>query len=90
MNCGLQAGKPETSYNPPRTVNQQMYGTYLNFHPKYLTFEGSYYRQAGKTVNPVVMGATKIDAWMASAKATVNPSDYYGFTIGYDYLSGDD
>lgn len=90
MNCGLQAGKPESSYNPPKTVNQQMYGGYLNYHPKYLTFEGSYYRQAGKTVDPEFMGATKIDAWMASGKATVNPSDYYGFTLGYDYLSGDD
>ena len=27
---------------------------------------------------------------MASAKATITPSDYYGFTLGYDYLSGDD
>ena len=67
-----------------------MYGGYLNYHPKYLTFEGSYYRQAGKTVDPEFMGATKIDAWMASGKATVNPSDYYGFTLGYDYLSGDE
>ena len=90
MNYGLQAGKPGVAYNPPSTVNQQMYGGYLYFHPKYLTFEGSYYRQGGKMVNPVLMGASKIDAWMISGKATVNPSDYFGFILGYDYLSGDD
>ena len=88
MNVGLQAGNKGATDNPPATEYQQMYGGYLNFHPKYVTLEGSYYRQGGKTV----MGnkAFELDAWMASAKATVNPSDYYGFTLGYDYLSGDD
>ncbi len=88
MNVGLQAGIQESEFNPPTTEYQQMYGGYLNYHPKYVTFEGSYYRQGGKTVwgNK----AFEIDAWMASAKVTVNPSDSYGFTLGYDYLSGDD
>jgi len=88
MNFGLQAGEKGDDYNPPTTEYQQMYGGYLNFHPKYVTLEGSYYRQGGKTV--LKNKAFEIDAWMASAKATVNPSDYYGFTLGYDYLSGDD
>ena len=90
MNVGLQAGNPNNKLNQPKTVYQQMYGGYLNFHHKYLTFEGSYYRQAGKTIVSNSKYAMKIDAWMASAKATVTPSDYYGFTLGYDYLSGDD
>ena len=34
--------------------------------------------------------AMPIKAWMASAKATITPTDNYGFTLGYDYLSGDD
>ena len=88
MNVGLQAGKKGDEKNPPTTEYQQMYGGYLNFHPKYVTLEGSYYRQGGKTV--MENKAFELDAWMASAKATVNPSDYYGFTLGYDYLSGDD
>ena len=90
MNVGLQAGEQGNQKKSPSTVNQQMYGGYLNFHPKFLTLEGAYYRQAGKFVDPVMKTAGKIDAWMASVKATVKPSDNYGFTLGYDYLSGDD
>ena len=90
MNVGLQSGEPGKTNKSPSTVYQQMYGGYLNFHPKYLTFEGAYYKQAGKFVDPVMKMAGKVDAWMASVKATVNPSDNYGFTLGYDYLSGDD
>ena len=97
MNVGLQAGeykdnngkKVENESNPPTTVNQQVYGGYLNFHPKHLTLEGSYYRQAGKMVDKA-MGAAPIKAWMASVKATVDMTDCYGFEMGYDYLSGDD
>jgi len=88
MNVGLQAGTKGNEKNPPTTEYQQMYGGYLTFHPKYVTFEGSYYRQGGKTV--MNSKAFEIDAWMASAKATVTPSDYYGFILGYEYLSGDD
>ena len=97
MNLGLQAGRykevdgkvVEDVYNPPSTVNQQMWGGYLNFHPKYLTLEGSYYRQTGRVVNEE-KSSKPIKAWMTSVKATVNPTDRYGFVLGYDYLSGDD
>lgn len=96
MNIGQQAGRyveveehqEPDPMDPPRTEYQQMFGTYVKFHPKYLTFEASYYRQAGK----IVVGehhAMKIKAWMTSAKVTVNPSDRYGFLAGYDHLSGD-
>lgn len=94
MNFGLQAGKDDPSEwdyksNPAKTVHQQLFGGYVNYHPKFLTLEASYYRQTGKTV---FYGKAPIDirAWMASAKATINPSEYYGFTVGYDHLSGDD
>ena len=90
MNVGLQAGLIDNHINPPTTEFQQMYGGYMNFHPKYVTLEGAYYRQGGKTVVPSGHKAFKIDAWMASAKATVKPTDHLGFTMGYDYLSGDD
>ena len=90
MNLGLQSGEPNKKYNEPSTEYQQMYGGYLYFHPKHLTIEGSYYRQGGELVNDVMMDHSPIKAWMASAKATVQPTDKYGFEVGYDYLSGDD
>ena len=94
MNMGLQAGTNDTKEwdyktNSARTVYQQMYGGYVNYHSNLLKLEGSYYRQAGKFVSKK-METTKIDAWMASAKATISPTDQYGLTVGYDYLSGDD
>ena len=64
-------------------------GASLLFMNMGLKLEGSYYRQAGKLVTPSLTAA-KIDAWMASVKAVVSPTDKYGFTVGYDYLSGDD
>ena len=94
MNMGMQAGindtkSPQYKDNPPSTVYQQLYGGYINFHPKHLTLEGSYYRQGGKMVFPNKK-YMPIKASMASVKATVTPTDKYGFTLGYDYLSGDD
>ncbi len=82
MNIGMQAGKKDDN---PHTEYQQLMGCYVNFHPRNLTFEGSYYRQSGKNEY-----MCKIDAWMASLKATFNPSERYGFEAGFDYLSGDD
>ena len=97
MNLGLQAGgykvvdgkMVEDKSNLPRTEYQQMWGGYLNFHPKYVTLEGSYYRQTGKVVDDSKF-SKPIKAWMASVKATVKPADSYGFELGYDRLSGDD
>lgn len=88
MNLGLQAGVPGNAYNPPSVQYQQFSGTYLNFHPKHLTLEASFYRQSGHLVQNLLH--IPVDAWMASIKATVKPSDSYGFTLGYDQLSGDD
>ena len=90
MNVGLQSGEQGNQKKEPSTVYQQLYGGYVNYHPKYLTLEAAYYRQGGRFVDPLMKTDGKITAWMASAKATVKPSDYYGFTAGYDYLSGDD
>ena len=94
MNVGLQAGKDDPKewdfkVNGPRTEYQQMFGGYLNFHPKRLTLEGSYYRQTGKIVNES-MAAGDVRAWMASVKAAIEPTSKFGFELGYDYLSGDD
>ena len=86
---GMQIKKVADENNKPRTEYQQMFGGYINFHPKHLTLEASYYRQTGKVVNDAKY-ADPIKAWMASAKATIKPTDKYGFVLGYDYLSGDD
>ena len=89
MNIGQQAGQPDSEADPARIEYQQMTGGYLNYHPKFLTFEASYYRQTGQVVN-TDKEAMPIKAWMASAKATVKPGERWGFELGYDYLSGDD
>ena len=90
MNIGQQAGKPGSEENPARIEYQQMMGGYVKYHPKFMTFEASYYRQTGNVVEADKEGVMPIKAWMASAKATVKPHDRWGFELGYDYLSGDD
>ena len=89
MNLGVQAGEEGNTQNPPATKYQQIWGTYLNYHPKNLTLEASYYRQTGTMVNDK-KHYIPVRAWMASVKATITPTDHYGFQLGYDYLSGDD
>lgn len=89
MNMGVQAGKEGEKDIPPSVQYQQMWGGYFNYHPKYLTLEGTYYRQTGQQVN-IFMQHGPIRAWMASGKATIQPNDKYGFAVGYDFLSGDD
>ena len=98
MNVGLQAGYPlghkRYDYEPAHSLAQQFFGGYVNYHPGFMTLECSYYKQKGRRVliDPTgeYEGNMKVDAWMASAKATVKPADDYGFVLGYDYLSGDD
>ena len=93
MNIGMQAGVNDSTAwdyatNPPRTEYQQLFGGYVNYHPKHLTLEGSYYRQTGKQV--IDKYSMDMRAWMASIKATIMPTDQSALVVGYDYLSGDD
>ena len=97
MNMGLQAGyeKGDSRYDrePAHTVDQRYWGGYVKFTPGMFTVEGSFYKQDGYLVynnENGYDGKIKVDAWMASASATVNPSDRYGFNLSFDYLSGDD
>ena len=57
-NSGLYDGGPHTRY-------QQLLGGYVSYKSDPLTTEASYYRQMGRNEDNV-----KIDAWMASFKAT--------------------
>ncbi len=82
MNMGMQAGEEGIDAH---TEHQQLLGTYLSYTPKLMSAEFSYYRQMGH--NEVGL---KIDAWMASGKVALKPSERYGVFLGYDYLSGDD
>ena len=75
MNIGMQAGIKDTETE--RTEWQQIAGLW--------SAEASYYNQGGYNEE-----GGKIEAWMASVKATLTPSTTYGFEAGYDYLSGDE
>ena len=80
MNIGMQNADQEH----PITYYQQLVGTYMSFRPKRWSLEGAFYYQMGKEEH----GMT-IDAFMASAKLNVKPSENYNLFAGYDYLSGD-
>ena len=82
MNIGMQGGEQGVNEHMEW---QQLVGAYVQCCPKYCTFEASYYHQFGYTEQHA-----PINAFMASARAQVQPADLYGFTAGYDYLSGDD
>ena len=82
MNVGMQAGTQGVNEH---IEWQQLAGGYINFHHDVFSLEGAYYKQSGRSEKGI-----PIDAWMASVKAGLNPSKYYGFVAGYDYLSGDD
>lgn len=81
MNIGMQSEKDE---EPQETYYQQLLGTYMAFRPKHWSLEGSFYYQMGKEEHGM-----PIDAFMASSKVNVEPSEKYNLTAGYDYLSGD-
>ena len=67
------------------TCFQQLAGTFLSWKPKYFGMEASYYHQWGKAY-----GGIPLNAWMASAKALVTPSEQWQMRVGYDYLSGEE
>ena len=81
---GMNIGMQNTDQEHPTTYYQQLVGTYMAFHPKHWSLEGAFYYQMGKEEHGMA-----IDAFMASAKLNVKPSEKYNFFAGYDYLSGD-
>ena len=80
MNIGMQSVKD----NDYTTYYQQLVGTYMAFRPKHWLLEGAFYYQLGKEEHGM-----PIDAFMASAKLNVEPSEKFNLFAGYDYLSGD-
>jgi len=88
MNIGMQGGKKDgVDDNAPENRYQQLLGGYLSYKPGRLSAEASYYHQMGHNEDNM-----KIDAWMASFKASYQwpmPSGQWTVFGGYDYLSGD-
>ena len=81
MNIGMQSAKEDEA---TITYYQQLLGTYMTFSPKHWSLEGAFYYQMGKQEHGIT-----IDAFMASARLNVEPSEIYNLYAGYDYLSGD-
>ena len=81
---GMNIGMQNTDQEHPITYYQQLVGTYMSFRPKHWSLEGAFYYQMGKEEHGMA-----IDAFMASAKLNVKPSENYNLFTGYDYLSGD-
>lgn len=85
MNIGMQGGEKDgIDSDAPRTEYQQLLGTYMSYNPGPWSAEASYYHQLGHDENGL-----KIDAWMASVRATLRLSAQTNLVTGYDYLSGD-
>lgn len=80
MNLGLQ----NNDSNNPQTFYQILVGTYMTLQPKKWSLEGSFYYQTGHEEHGL-----PLDAFMASGKLSIKPSDTYTLFAGYDYLSGD-
>lgn len=80
MNIGMQNSDNASTMG---TKFQQLLGSHLKFAPPHWKAEASYYHQLGQNEDGM-----RINAWMASAKVSFSPANY-GFTLGYDYMSGD-
>ena len=80
MNTGMQSLKE----NENKTYFQQLFGGFLDIHPKKFSFQASFYQQLGKTER-----ALPINAWMASAESTWQIIPQVGVRAGYFHMSGD-
>lgn len=81
MNIGMQSTNDAFL---DRTIFQHLLGGYVSFNPAKWSLSAAYYHQFGHNENN-----QRIDAWMASGKATFKPGSLYSITAGYDFLSGD-
>ena len=80
MNVGLQSQATEEN----RQEWQQVTGTYIKWHPRDFTLEGSFYYQSGH--NDL---AIPIDAWMMSFQSGWKVNGKWSLNAGYDRLSGE-
>ena len=86
MNIGMQGGiEGGTNDDVPENRYQQLFGSYLTFHPNRFSAEASFYRQVGHNENNAVL-----NSWMASVKMQYEATRWAQAIAGYDHLSGDD
>ena len=85
VNMGLESKLDADALGDGRTFYQQLAGAFVSWHPEKWGLEAAYYHQWGKESSGI-----PLDAWMASAKATVTPSENWSLRLGYDYLSGEE
>lgn len=80
MNMGMQSRLPDES----KSYYQQLFGAFLDVHPKDFSFQASYYMQTGRDEY-----ALPIHAWMASAESNWQINRKIGVNAGYFHMSGD-
>ena len=80
MNTGMQSRRTSED----KTIFQQLFGAYLDIHPKNFSLQASYYRQTGREESEL-----PIYAWMASAESAWQMNPYFKWNLGYFYMSGD-
>ena len=83
MNLGWEVGDAVTE--KASNSFMQTLGTYMTYKPGNWDFNGSFYYQMGKN-----RWDTKVSAFMASVRAGYMLSDKWAFSLGSDYMSGDD
>lgn len=68
-----------------KTEQQQLFGAFLDWHPKDFSLQAAYYRQTGKNEY-----CLPICAWMASAEASWDINRKWNLRGGYYFMSGDE
>ena len=82
MNTGMQ----DTLHREDNiTAYQQLYGAYIDWHPRNFRVQASGYRQVGH--NEYML---KINAWMAAVEADWNVNSHWHLNTGYFFMSGDE
>ena len=84
LNVCLQNPFPDDDV-PSESYQQQLAGGFVSFTPARWSVEAAYYHQMGRDETGL-----PVDAWMASGKVSMKPSDAVQLFVGYDYLSGDE
>ena len=81
MNTGMQ----DTLHREDNiTAYQQLYGAYIDWHPRNFRVQASGYRQVGH--NEYML---KINAWMAAVEADWDINSRWHLNTGYFFMSGD-
>ena len=81
---GMNMGMQDMMTKENVTRYQQLFGAFLDLHPKHFSLQASYYRQTGEDEY-----ALPIHAWMTSVESAWQPGPRFKLQAGYFYMSGD-